>query len=246
MRVPKLSYNINNRSIPSHVHSGRANSCVHLQLWIHLLVGVESNHRHVGHLSHGGAKFVLLIRHPAAYGLAHPHVCIPVTLVAIAFFMTHTHAIMWHHRVTHQHGRNTRSGADLIALVQYSSAPGIWLVWLDPLWLLSDKGTHVRFCWIPSHCNINAIEMVDHLAKEMLDHDIDPLASVHYAYLQPFVNSFIQLRDSSSANDWLQGDHITHSCLPPHPPPPPPTPHPTPPHPPPPPLPHPHPTPIWS
>ena len=22
------------------------------------------------------------------------------------------------------------------------------------LWLLSDKGTHVRFCWIPSHCGI--------------------------------------------------------------------------------------------
>ena len=48
------------------------------------------------------------------------------------------------------------------------------------LWSLSDKGTHVRFCWVPSHCGIDGNEKVDQLAKETLDQDIDPLASVHY------------------------------------------------------------------
>ena len=36
-------------------------------------------------------------------------------------------------------------------------------------WLLSDKGTHVRFCWIPSHCGIEGNEKVDQLATETLD-----------------------------------------------------------------------------
>ena len=59
-------------------------------------------------------------------------------------------------------------------------------------WLLSDKGTHVRFCWIPSHCGIEGNEKVDQSAKESLDHDIDPLARVHYADLKPLINSYIQ------------------------------------------------------
>ena len=33
---------------------------------------------------------------------------------------------------------------------------------------------------------------MDQLAKETLDHDIDPLATVHYADLKPVVNSYIQ------------------------------------------------------
>ena len=33
---------------------------------------------------------------------------------------------------------------------------------------------------------------VDQLTKEILDHDIDPLASVHCADLKPLINSFIQ------------------------------------------------------
>ena len=49
------------------------------------------------------------------------------------------------------------------------------------LWALSDKGTCVRFCWVPSHCGIEGNEIVDQLAKETLDHDIDPLATVHFA-----------------------------------------------------------------
>ena len=60
------------------------------------------------------------------------------------------------------------------------------------LWLLSDKGTHVRFCWIPSHRGIEGNEKVDQSAKESLDHDIDPLARVHYADLKPLINSYIQ------------------------------------------------------
>ena len=34
--------------------------------------------------------------------------------------------------------------------------------------------------WVPSHCGIDGNERVDQLAKETLDQDIDPLASVHY------------------------------------------------------------------
>ena len=64
---------------------------------------------------------------------------------------------------------------------------------MNLLWLLSDKGTHVRFCWIPSHCGIEGNERVDQLAKETIDHDIDPLTNVRYADLKPLVNSYIQL-----------------------------------------------------
>ena len=63
---------------------------------------------------------------------------------------------------------------------------------MNLLWALSDKGTRVRFCWVPSHCGIEGNEIVDQLAKETLDHDIDPLATVHYADLKPVVNSYIQ------------------------------------------------------
>ena len=58
--------------------------------------------------------------------------------------------------------------------------------------LLNDKGTHIRFCWIPSHCGIDENERINQLAKETLDHDIDPLVGVHYADLKPQVNSYIQ------------------------------------------------------
>ena len=63
---------------------------------------------------------------------------------------------------------------------------------MNLLWSLSDKGTCVRFCWVPSHCGIDGNEKVDQLAKETLDQDIDPLASVHYTDMKPLVNSYIQ------------------------------------------------------
>ena len=62
---------------------------------------------------------------------------------------------------------------------------------MNQLWLLSDKGTHIRFCWIPSHCSIEGIERVDQIAEETLDQDIDPLASVHYTDMKP-LNYYIQ------------------------------------------------------
>ena len=40
---------------------------------------------------------------------------------------------------------------------------------MNLLWLLNDKGTHIRFCWIPSHCDIDGNERVDQLAKKTLD-----------------------------------------------------------------------------
>ena len=63
---------------------------------------------------------------------------------------------------------------------------------MNLLWSLSDKGTRVRFCWVPSHCGIDGNERVDQLAKETLDQDIDPLANVHYTDMKPLVNSYIQ------------------------------------------------------
>ena len=63
---------------------------------------------------------------------------------------------------------------------------------MNLLWALSDKGTHVRFCWVPSHCGIEGNEIFHQLARETLDHDIDPLTTVHYAALKPVVNSYIQ------------------------------------------------------
>ena len=60
---------------------------------------------------------------------------------------------------------------------------------INLLWLLSNKGTNVRFCWIPSHWGIEGNEK---LAKETIDQDIDPLTSVHYTDLKPLVNSYIQ------------------------------------------------------
>ena len=59
-------------------------------------------------------------------------------------------------------------------------------------WSLSEKGTCVRFCWVPSHCGIDENERVDQLAKKTLDQDIDPLASAHYTDMKPLVNSYIQ------------------------------------------------------
>ena len=63
---------------------------------------------------------------------------------------------------------------------------------MNLLWPLSEKGTHVHFCLVPSHCGIVRNERVDQLAKETLDQDIDPLASVHYTDMKPLVNSYIQ------------------------------------------------------
>ena len=62
---------------------------------------------------------------------------------------------------------------------------------MNLLWSLSDKGTRVRFCWVPSHCGIDGNERVDQLAKETLDQDIDPLANVHYTDMKPLINSYI-------------------------------------------------------
>ena len=59
-------------------------------------------------------------------------------------------------------------------------------------WLLSNKCTHVSFCWIPSHCGIEENEKMDQLAKETIDKDIDPLTSVLYTDLKPLVSSYIQ------------------------------------------------------
>ena len=63
---------------------------------------------------------------------------------------------------------------------------------MNLLWSLSDKGIRVCFCWVPSHCGIDGNERVDQLAKETLDQDIHPLASVHYRDMKPLVNFYIQ------------------------------------------------------
>ena len=32
---------------------------------------------------------------------------------------------------------------------------------INLLWLMGDKGTHIRFCWIPSHCTVALMEMTE-------------------------------------------------------------------------------------
>ena len=63
---------------------------------------------------------------------------------------------------------------------------------MNLLWLLSDKGTSFRPCWIPSQCGIEGNERVDQLAKDSIDQDIDPPARAHYTDLRPLVKSYIQ------------------------------------------------------
>ena len=57
---------------------------------------------------------------------------------------------------------------------------------MNLLWSLNDKGTCVGFCCIPRHCGIDGRERVDQLAKETLDQNIDPLATVHLRCMQDF------------------------------------------------------------
>ena len=89
------------------------------------------------------------------------------------------------HHALHEFDRTTR---DL-----YAPRPNGQICHImNLLWSLSDKGTRVRFCWVPSHCGIDGNERVDQLAKETLDQNIDQLASVHYTDMKPLVNSYIQ------------------------------------------------------
>ena len=57
-------------------------------------------------------------------------------------------------------------------------------------WALSDQDTGVRFCWVPSHCGTEG-NIVDQLAKDTLDHYIEPLTTVHIADLKPPVHSTV-------------------------------------------------------
>ena len=63
---------------------------------------------------------------------------------------------------------------------------------MNPLWVLSDKDTAIRSCWVTSYCGIKGTERVNQLAKETIDHDKYPLTRFHYADLTPFVSSHIQ------------------------------------------------------
>ena len=69
---------------------------------------------------------------------------------------------------------------------------------MNLLWALSDKGTRVHFCWVPSHCGIEGNDVVDQLAKETFDHNIDPLATVHFADLKSLVNILFKGRSKLS------------------------------------------------
>ena len=69
---------------------------------------------------------------------------------------------------------------------------------MNLLWSLSDKGTSVRFCWKPSHCDIEGNERMDQLAKKTLNQDIDRLASVHYTDMKPLVGCNCTWRRSIS------------------------------------------------
>ena len=76
---------------------------------------------------------------------------------------------------------------------------------MNLLWALSDRGTCVHFCWVPSHCGIEGNEVVDQLAKETLHHDINPLTTVHYAGLKPLVNSYIKQEVQTKWDVFING-----------------------------------------
>ena len=57
---------------------------------------------------------------------------------------------------------------------------------------LSDKGTHVKLCWIPSKCGVEGNEAVDKLAKESLHLDIDALLGIYHADLKPLFKAYVQ------------------------------------------------------
>ena len=89
-----------------------------------------------------------------------------------------------------------QSGTELLPTRWPSTSWCGSLLWLNVhimnlLWSLSDKGTRVCFCRVPSHCGIDGNERVDQLAEETLDQGIDPLASVHYTDMKPLINSYI-------------------------------------------------------
>ena len=79
---------------------------------------------------------------------------------------------------------------------------------MNLFWALSDKSTYVRFCWAPSHWGIEGNEIVDQLANETLDHDIDPLTTVYYADLKPVVNSYIQQEVQIKWNVSIHGRYL--------------------------------------
>lgn len=63
---------------------------------------------------------------------------------------------------------------------------------VDLLHRVYDRGTFVRFCWIPSHCGIEGNELVDQKAKDSLNENVNILSKIHYADLKPQVNTYIQ------------------------------------------------------
>ena len=81
---------------------------------------------------------------------------------------------------------------------------------MNLLWALGDKGTHVRFCWLPSHCGIEGNEIEDQLAKETLDYDIDPLTTIHNTDLKTVVNSYIQQEVQIKCDVFIHGRDLYH------------------------------------
>ena len=75
---------------------------------------------------------------------------------------------------------------------EYTENPFICHI-MNLLWSSSDKGTRVRFCEVPSHCGFDGYERGDQLAKETLDQDIDPLASVNTGKCPSKLTTYISI-----------------------------------------------------
>ena len=71
-----------------------------------------------------------------------------------------------------------------------------YLPYPEPVWSLSDKGTHVCFCWISSHCGTDRNERADQLAKETRPRY---RPTVHYADMKPLVNYIQKLGQTKCA-----------------------------------------------
>ena len=66
----------------------------------------------------------------------------------------------------------------------------------------------VRFCWVPSHYGIKGNKIVDQLAKETLDHDIDLLTTVYYADLKPLLSPYIKQEVQTKWDVFIHGGDL--------------------------------------
>ena len=104
-----------------------------------------------------------------------------VTTLALDYYRHMGPVLAWCNRLFRMFCLQAIEGGD-------TETPFIYHV-MTLIWSLSDKSTHVGFCWMPSHCGIEGSDRDDQLVQHTLTHDVDPLTNVHCADLKPVLVS---------------------------------------------------------